>query len=401
MTGASGIRVIVISPYRTFVAQLIGQATLQAQADSTSLFTITSTTPPGTPPYPVQLGGTDCDNLTTKIDFNFAWIQNATFEQGAYTDGSLGVGAYNNNTQFKGNVVVRAIAGLTTNGAEWNISSNTYTAIQSISGKTYSSDPFYKSGSPSWIGGSTYVGPTADYLTNPTGVSAALGMSSWAYIWVDRTSGKIVPYNTPGSDKTLITAESFRPTTGPFYKTFHNFMNFTTTTPALADAKVSDGTTTGVVFVDGDLTGTNKISSSFNAGVTLVATGYVTIDGNNNDYGTAGILAKNISVLAGKNPGDGNDASGNKLRCATDGANAILTMVGNHTSYTGVLYVPYGQARFTGNFDNCPSCKNGPIIAYSLNLGSAGSGGDNDQNQDFNLSTNELGYPTVTSQHRK
>jgi len=44
-----------------------------------------------------------------------------------------------------------------------------------------------------------------------------------------------------------------------------------------------------------------------------------------------------------------------------------------------VLYAPFGQASFNGNFDS-GSASNGPIIAYSMNLGSLNP----DNNQQFN-----------------
>src|SRR5262249_45374977 len=84
----------------------------------------------------------------------------------------------------------------------------------------------------------------------------------------------------------------------------------------------------------------------------------------------------NISMLAGKKP------STLQAQCASDYTTAVINTTGQDTQWSGVMYAPYGQVYFGGNWNGGSGHANGPIIAYSFDLG---GGAHPDQNQQFNL----------------
>lgn len=380
--GAAGIKVRSDIPYDTFIGGLIGRKSLVAQADGTALLTInTKTFTDNT--NSAWLGGSDCDNLTDKIAFNFENIKNAHFLTDVYDDGSFTIGTYNNNTFFDGKLVVRTMAGQNY-GPQGG---GPYTQMI-----PYNANPVPNANH----GGFTnYTGPTGPYLpVNNPPVAAPKGFPLWSYVTINNV-------------KTQVDASLFRPVAGTHAYFYDMYVKYQPTgllnkyfggNPAPApnvfftyiNAGSGAANTTdlnnaitnnrhGIYFVEGDVT----LSGTPND-VTVIATGRVTTPHatNNFSWGNAGVLGLNISVLAGLD-------LGMPQRCASDTANAVLDTTGsNQVSYSGILYMPYGQGFFGGNWRT--SSSNGPIVAYSLNLG---GGGHPDNNQGFNFVPNIFQQP--------
>lgn len=380
--GATGVKVRTKIPYATFIGGLIGQPTLVAQADASAALSVSVKNFPNSNDAG-WLGGSDCDNLTDRIGYNFANVNNVTFSSDLHIEGSLAVGSYNPGTTFGpdahgagSNVYVRTVAGS-------GPANGPYTQVS-----PYNANPL---GDANHKNFSNYTGPTANYPV-PGTVAASQGFSDWSYVTINNV-------------KTQVDASMFNPTdpNAFFYKFYVDhyqdpqfsrvyFGGGAVPTPAQFFTYINGGSkaanTTGVAtaisggkhgiyYVEGDVTLSDTPSD-----VTVIVHGKVDTTGNGPSWGNAGVLADNISVLAGAD-------LGMPHRCASNTADAVLnTTNSQQVGWSGIVYVPYGQAFFGGNWDN--SHINGPLVAYSLNLG---GGGHPDNNQNFTLNTNGYQQP--------
>jgi hypothetical protein len=145
----------------------------------------------------------------------------------------------------------------------------------------------------------------------------------------------------------------------------------------------------GIFYIDGDLGTSGSPAGGTPIGVTIVAKGKVYVQGN---YGDAGPNALNISILAGQyiDPNATDAGAGYPLthtHCANFQSDSVLQFNGNQNTWTGVLYVPYGQMDLDGNGNNgnMKNNPNGPIVAYSFNSGySTGGKPANNEHYGFN-----------------
>ena len=419
-TGASGTRVRVTIPYTTFVGGLIGQHNLTGQADSTAVLRL-STTPTTDDQSSAWLGGGDCDNLYDKIAFNWVDTKNVQFRDSVYVDGSfmLGVahdvkpGESTGNTNFYGNFEVRLIAGDHT-----SLTPSTSTNVDGSAVSPYNAKPAFNTGD-GWNNGAAYFAPTGNYQTGNPPVASSRGFPDWAYEPV--TNGLL----DPNGVKTQVVASSFDPNggnaafmyntyaafTGGFFVDSSNSYRITTTPTSIAapaastlfvsvnptsndttlsprnglhtatdsDINTAQGTNAQIpriIYVNGNLVLSGN-NGGTNANVSIIVKGLFLTTSNHVQLGYAGIAANNISLLAGWDYGMPN-------RCASDASKAVVENQANEFHWPGVLYAPFGQTTWDGNYSVGAPNTNGPIIGYSMNLG--GNGGDNNQQFAMNQS---------------
>jgi hypothetical protein len=382
-----GLKVRVQLPYVTFMGHLIGQRNLTAQADSVAKLTVFYTADESDDA--IYVAGSECSTMDN-LAFNFEDINNTHFYSSVTDNGSLCVGSYNPATTFDKNLYVRVITGTKRN----RTGGNTGVPLVCDPISPANSDPFTRR---NYSAGARYIPPDNAALPiddngNPR------NFLKWAYMdWHDI--------------RTLIDAESFRPTSGAWYKFYQ--ANYTDTTlfgsgaPDAAtffvDVSTYSGTTMEdkvnaayaaaggakhILFIDGDLTINANAATYTN--VTFIVTGRVKWLGNSGSITNAGLGARNISILAGAGK-----TYSQSDRCARNYLTAAMAIGGdsggNQFIYNGVMYTPYGQTWWNANY-RADSDPLGPIITYSLNIG----GGPHPANsQQFKFQSSLLQLPTL------
>jgi hypothetical protein len=394
--GANGIKVETYIPYQTFIGGLIRQETLTAQADGTSRVVWGSQSIPGVSNQSVWVGGgSECNNITDRIAYHYSNTNSADFYGTTYIDGSLTVGAVN-STHFHGDVNVTGPVG-------WDsgVPDGPYTAYTG-------SDPFRDTSH------SNHFDAGYDFHT----ISSSSGMMSAEQI--DHT------YDINGNRVDFaarpLQASDFLPPDGAMYKWYlyyfqplglvgANFYHTIAGDSAPGDlsagnaaSRVSTAWDTGdrgVFYIDGNLTVPNGVEDW--PGVTLIVKDtFLSLD-NHHTYGTAGAAAKSISVLAGK---DLSVDSGNTAdRCASDSSKWVFRVDAQNNLFTGVIYVPNGQALFVGNTSG--GAHSAALVSYSLYLGMGGTGCNIDngnggggceaQSWSFNFNSSQMDETVATT----
>jgi hypothetical protein len=363
-TNTSAVKVFTQIPYQTFFAGIFGWSNMTAQSDGIARINISYTPPFTDMTSDAWVGGSTCDNLTDRIAHNYSNTNTAKFTTGVYVDGSLAVGSVN-ATDFNGDVEVRSVAGA---GAI----DGPYSAVSPTTANPL--NPPYASGSNKFNGGAQYIPPSG---------KPPKGFPSWAY---------------PGGDKSKpqIDAMSFKPGTGYFYNMYKKALGQTeadkfyhTITGGLAGVEAAYAAgKRGIYWIDGDLT-VNAGSTEWQ-NVSLIVTGTFESKDNNHEFYSAGPLAMNLSVLAGKD-------RGGALRCASSNANWVFKVAAQRNVFNGLIYVPYGQSYFAGNTTGGVDFSKG-VITYSFYLG---SDADQAQSWQFNFDPTLLVQPALTTELNK
>jgi hypothetical protein len=406
--GATGIKVRVFIPYRTFMGQIIGRAELTAQADGVSLVG------PGLAYVPptacggicsVHTGGNICSTFANPALY---WggkpANNTDWGKGVFVNGYLRIEKMPNT--------------ITKDGGTGKIIS--VTTPQNT----------YDSGSEQWPNGEVPAtsGPSAEPYTeeyNFYGQGASLATSP-AYPFPDTVylrPSQLAPNIPPNLPKRArqIQASFFRPYTGDIntgvsdvvdtpaslgingsaqavpsgngsdnwifkghqlninpsdpdapQKFFFHYINNGTG----AGAAVQNGNDfaamissphnkRGIFFVDGDI----DTAAVWGSGITLVATGTVHLTGGG-DYGHAGVYAYNFTVLAGgtKSAIPPTNVSTSCATPADIATNYILHFDVQQSKWLGIAYVPNGLFWINTNQNNGDTGTNGPILAWSVAL---------------------------------
>ncbi|MHB8626570.1 MAG: Tad domain-containing protein [Aggregatilineales bacterium] len=346
-SNATAIRVQVQIPYPTFLGGFVGHATVTAQASADARIVLNTVPPLNTFPPGPYIGGGECNNLTTAIAFNYWDAQNAGFPGGFSVNGSLNVGTEGGRTQTGGNITVTGPAGnfgvqITPNNANPfsrmnGIPPNSYTYLGAAATQNPAPYPYF------WkINGVKYTIDAAWF--NPNATSGVWGTGISPYLKALHMAGD------PAGPVVYIPGDPGAQTAINSWIAAHPLA------------------TSGVFYVDGDLS-TGQGWSGF----TLITKGTFTSTGNNQTYGTAGPYAMNLSVLAGADletlHGTPVDASGDYYRCASNPADAVLTVLVNHNDFDGVIYVPYGQSYFGKNSHVGGTPAVPGLVTYSYRLG--------------------------------
>jgi hypothetical protein len=356
------VRVFTQIPYQTFFAGMFGWSSMRAESVGIARIHFTSTPPDPVLDTSAWVGGSTCDNLTDRIAHNYSNTNTAHFKSKIYIDGSLAVGAVN-SSDFDGNVEVRVVSG------EGSID-GPYSAVSPAN-----DDPFAGGGNK-YNNGAQYIAPSG---------KGSRGMPPWAHEGMDPT-------------KPLIDAMSFKPGTGYWYKKHESVLGtaaannfYHTISPANVagvEAAYAAGKR-GVYWIDGDLTVT--AGSTWWNGVTLITTGTFESQDSNHEFSSAGPLASNISVLAGKD-------RGGAARCASNMSNWVFKVGANRNVFHGLIYVPYGQIYLEGNTTGGSVDFSKGIITYSLYLGSDQQGANSWQ---FNFDPDLPVQPALTTELNK
>ncbi len=380
--GTMGIKVENWIPYDTFIGGIIGQPHFNVMADSIARGTITTSPaiPDGYTEAAMVGGGDQCVD-DTYLSFIHNDAQNIYYHGGVNVQGSFGVGSAN-RIDVDDSFTVKTWAGYSSTGDPLLTQASPYNA------SPYGNFNFHHAGAQ-------YVGPTSATAPGRTATGPTFPIG-WAHEDYNDLTGPLMNADSwrPGSGGTgggalyrrdyhLHGSDTLVPPTDSFFHTItgtsatNRFQNFVDAynTPVTGGA--------GIYWADGDVTVNGQNISVNNA--TLIVNGkFSTFDPvggssyNSFHLGTAGVRARNISVLAGYNPGF-------PYSCANNYLDAVFRIGGNQPTFDGIIYVPYGQSAFGGNFSAGNTQLVSPgILTYSFRLGSGAS--DKGNNQQFAFS---------------